>query len=772
MAYGLEYRSEWMMQNDTDIVRVSIFDTDLITDDLPVIVNMVPSGNPLTISIIDNDKDKYKAIKSRQAKIEVLTSNEVGFETFADASDNRYRVEIRLNPDGANTPLLFGFLSLADNQEDFLPDPNVLVLTATDHLGMIKDIPMTMPSGAVPSGKSKMIDYLSWCLRKTGLDLEIYVVNNLRHGSGELTNAATFSSAGNYFVTNSLLTNFFYPGQPLTISGTASNDGSFEVESVDNSGVVTQVTLTTAITVGEVAAGASFSDDTSNEYFYDHYLDAKTFEAEIGACEDCYQVIEKILGFDCFVTQYAGRWWIFRIDEWDTNDIYVTRYDYTGAFVSFEAGTTYNKSIGRGEDLSPVLADFLLMADRPHGSAKLTFNYEFPKEIPCNKEFERGDLIGDDGTEVVEDITYTRKKYELDCWDLLWSDVTGDQPATIDIEVKRLFNELDYEQSRYINIPQEVTGKFHFIRSESIPVMAGDKMTIDITRSLSADISGTTNYSDQCLQVRLYASDGTWWTHHGRTSTANDYPFWRQCMTEFEIDDLDLEWYVIEGDEEDDQRNHISLYDGETAPFPKDGEIKICVFQSNLYRPDADTHIHKIDFEYIPKINGTFSKYTGQYQKVTRSGSGYLAKIDDTVNVGDSPKPILKGGIFRQISTYVFKLAERWFPYNVFGLTLPQDGNDYAHPYGEVQIRSVFNQYRNANRIFSGSVAGLTEDWPDLIHKYSLTDVNPNTTDRFFMLASFEQNWKSGYFSGTWIEVYKAPGKSYTEDREFKYISQ
>jgi hypothetical protein len=103
---------------------------------------------------------------------------------------------------------------------------------------------------------------------------------------------------------------------------------------------------------------------------------------------------------------------------------------------------------------------------------------------------------------------------------------------------------------------------------------------------------------------------------------------------------------------------------------------------------------------------------------------------------------------------------------------LPQDGNVYSHPYGEVQIRSVFNQYRNANRVFTGSIKGLSEDWPDLIHKYTLTDTNPNTNDRFFMLASFEQNWKSGYMSGTWIEVYKEPGKGYSEDREFKYISQ
>ena len=34
------------------------------------------------------------------------------------------------------------------------------------------------------------------------------------------------------------------------------------------------------------------------------YLDAKTFEADAGERENCYTVLEKILGHDCFVTQY------------------------------------------------------------------------------------------------------------------------------------------------------------------------------------------------------------------------------------------------------------------------------------------------------------------------------------------------------------------------------------------------------------------------------------------------------------------------------------
>lgn len=773
MAYGLEYRSEWAMMDGLNTVRVSIFDTDTLTDDPPTIVNLTPSGNPLLISIIDNDKNKYKAIKSRQAKIEVLTSSEIGFETFADAADNRYYVEVRLNPDTTNKGLFFGYLSLADNSEDFLPDPNILVLTATDHLGMLKDIPLTTGAGLNPTGKSKMIDYLSWALRKTGLNLQIMAVNNLRHGTTSLTigasggpTQATFSFAGQYIVIDAI-TSFFYVGQSITISGTTSNNGSVTVTNVDTSSPSVTVVYIDAPIVSESATSCVFTDDTSDEYFYNHYLDAKTFEAEIGACEDCYTVIEKILGYDCFVTQYNGQWWIFRIDEWDSNSIYVTEYDYLGEFVSFHSPTNYNIFIGRDEDIKPYLADWRLSAERPHGEVKLVFNYENPKEIPCNVDFERGDLIGDDGTEEVEEVTYTRKKYELDCWESYFSGPSGDEPATVDIEVKRLFNELGYEDSRYINIPP-TSGEFTFIMSEGMTVEAGDKFELSVTRRIDGNPGGTGTYRDPSLQIRLYGDDGTYWTCRGGNTLSSSPKVWTQCDATFTTDQRHF-WF--EGLLEDDQREPVSTYDSDGLPFPVSGVVKICVFQSSLWGGTYATKIDKIDFTYYPRINGAYQKYSGQHQKVTRNPEDYLAKLDETVYVSDSPKPLLKGGIFRQIDADTFKLCKVWYPYNVFPSGL-SGSYDSAHPYGEVQIRSVFNQYRDAYRIFVGSINGLTEDWPDLIHKYSILDVNPNTNNRYFMLSSFEQNWKTGLMSGVWMEVWRSPGKAYTEDREFKYISQ
>lgn len=773
MAYGLEYRSEWAMMDGLNTVRVSIFDTDTLTDDPPTIVNLTPSGNPLLISIIDNDKNKYKAIKSRQAKIEVLTSSEIGFETFADAADNRYYVEIRLNPDTTNKGLFFGYLSLADNSEDFLPDPNILILTATDHLGMLKDIPLTTGAGLNPTGKSKMIDYLSWALRKTGLNLQIMAVNNLRHGTTSLTigasggpTQATFSFAGQYIVIDAI-TSFFYVGQSLTISGTTSNNGSVTVTNVDTSSPSVTVVYIDAPIVSESATSCVFTDDTSDEYFYNHYLDAKTFEAEIGSCEDCYTVIEKILGHDCFVTQYNGQWWIFRIDEWDSNSIYVTEYDYLGAFVSFHSPTNYNIFIGRDEDIKPYLADWRLSAERPHGFTKLTFNYEYPKEIPCNKDFSAGDYIEDLTEEVVDGETMYPKSYQLSCWNFWKQDVPGGSdyhatPTLGEVFIKRIFNQYDYEFQRYVVMTYPTYPNPNIIESEGIEVSIGDKFDFGFDYRFSTDIDDGP-FTNSHSQIRLEGTDGSVYFLDGNGE-------WLLSDSTWSINYSFLQDYYNTDDE--DMSEWKSFYIQDIDRIPVDGKIFIVINWGNYSQLSSrELYIKDVSFTYYPFVNGSHTRYTGQYQKVTRNPEDYLAKLDETVYVSDSPKPILKGGIFRQIDVDTFKLCKVWYPYNVFPSGL-SGSYDSAHPYGEIQIRSVFNQYRDAYRIFEGSINGLTEDWPDLIHKYSILDVNPNTNNRYFMLSSFEQNWKTGLMSGVWMEVWKSPGKAYTEDREFKYISQ
>jgi hypothetical protein len=156
---------------------------------------------------------------------------------------------------------------------------------------------------------------------------------------------------------------------------------------------------------------------------------------------------------------------------------------------------------------------------------------------------------------------------------------------------------------------------------------------------------------------------------------------------------------------------------------------------------------------------------TGYYRIVS---STYLTIGNSTAVVLDrAPTVITESGTINEV---VYVLTKWFYPANVF----PSGPTDitYVHPYGELQIRSIINQYRRHCRIVSGGVMGLTPaSHPDLIYKYSLTDNNSNLNDRFFMLVSYEQDWKTGAWSGTFIEVYHQEGKIYTDDREFKFIT-
>lgn len=134
------------------------------------------ADNPLTISTIDNDEDKFTVIKSKQAVIQCYTSAAININRFCQGGDNRYYVSIVCG----TTQLLYGFLSLGDLGQTFQPDPNLLVLTATDGLGFLNDEPLVNFDGDNPLGTWPIIDYIAWALYRTGLDLDIDVIMNIR----------------------------------------------------------------------------------------------------------------------------------------------------------------------------------------------------------------------------------------------------------------------------------------------------------------------------------------------------------------------------------------------------------------------------------------------------------------------------------------------------------------------------------------------------------------------------------------------------------------
>lgn len=773
MQYGLIYRMEFK-NIEGYTIRTDIIPTDVLIpdDDEPTIISLKGGASPLIISASNNDEDKFTPIRSKSAKIEIRTDtlNGIDSSTFSQGGDSLWRVNCYLQ----DTPQLIfqGFLMMADNQQPFQPDPQYVTLTATDHLAALKEAKLTDLDGLNPIGKYRVADLINFCLRKTGLELSFFVINNLRAGSGQLTFDNVDFSANSINVHEQ--TKFFYPGQQITITGSVSNNITTTVTSVLT--LTNTVANVAATLVDEIATNVTITDTASASHWYDIvYLDAKTFESTIGESINCYDVLSKILGEDCYITQWHGNWWIMRVDEMEDNPFYVAEFSPEGVYIS-TAVDTIEKSIGRLEDSKFANADTLLRFVRPHQFSRETFNYTPPLEIPCNINFSRGDFVS--GT--------NPKLYELDCWTKRRGGPGAyNTPITITDFIVREFNDNDYEVERYIKItPQTGHSGFsstddEYIESEAIPVNIGDKFVADIDWRFDADISSS-SADLRLFRLILIGNDGSMYIL-GEAVVGDGHPIWYPLSFTSPLNTGKGATPVVFGSQDETEWQNKTWT---APPVPVTGELFIWLNQAytNAAVPSGTViNYANLRFEYIPLINGTYAKVTAQQLQVTRLNDGYLANRDNEVFISDSPAPILKGSMFlNPAGEYI--LFPNWFAAAPWGNSYPPN-QDYLHPYGYIQVFSVWNQYKGYNNpsngrgiginIFQGSVYGLTDSWPDLLHKILLTDANQQTNNRFFMILSIEQDWKSCIWQGTFIEVYnRVILKSYNDTFTFKYINE
>jgi hypothetical protein len=176
MAYLLGFQMQWLNQEDA-IETVNIYDRESGTG-TTTFTQLEGADDPCHIFIVDNNESKFTPIRAKQAEIKFNSTATENLNTFIGSNDNRWEVE-KLT----GTEVKFrGFLVIDDLDEDFLDSDasNVVTLIATDNIGLLKDEPLTKTDGTNPRGYFSIIQYIAWCLQKTGLNLPINVVHNVK----------------------------------------------------------------------------------------------------------------------------------------------------------------------------------------------------------------------------------------------------------------------------------------------------------------------------------------------------------------------------------------------------------------------------------------------------------------------------------------------------------------------------------------------------------------------------------------------------------------
>lgn len=783
MPYATEYRLEWSTMSAVDttgeripsqIVRVSIFDTLSEADETNV-VDLTPSGDPLHILVVDNDEDKFKVVRGKQAVIQFASNSTQNINLFTDSPDKRWLVEIYTNPDTDNVAIFKGHLIMSGLEQPFLPPPQVITLRASDGLAGLKDIFLVEDNGDEPAGKYRIAELIALCLKRTGHNFNINVINNIRTGTGTLSitdNSVTFSSPENIISLSPDHVGYFYPGQQITITGTGSNNGTYTVLAAGTIAFFTLVYLAENLT-DESLTNATFSDDATTGHLYDKcYLDVRSFFSN-GEFEDCFTILEKILGESCAIFQYKGEWWIIRIDEYEavSNPFYRFIFDTDGDVVSNDTPDLI-KNVGSTEDRKLALAQAVVRMDSMHRHIKETYEFEPFDEIICNGEYTRGDPTADPDVTVAG---YTA--YELDDWDV--SKDWGSNETTPDIKssIQRTFGPLGDEEQRFIMLtyPSDyLQGSLNYIRSCAIPMsrLAKWRFNFDVSAMTNPAGDGTVPAIGMFL---FYGASGTIYALYPVDGTAawlnTDPPIdlsWRVTNAEYTLFRTGISWAMFT----DVDKTEWQSCNIEGPPVPEEGELKIFLTGANKNSGGFDTfniRYQNLSFEYREYIGGTYDKYSGQFHQVTRDpATGFSAKRENQVYISDTTNPQNKGAIF--IFGSRFHTTTVFYSSAPFGLGNPP-GPEYFHRYGYLQAYDVWNQYRNSSRIFPGVGYGLGVDWVDLVHKIAITDADFNTNNRYFILISLNQNWKTGLWEATFIEVFRSDvPKSYADDHLFKYI--
>jgi hypothetical protein len=175
MAYHLTYYIEFNNQI-TERIKIGIYRKDIIPDQVTTLKCTFCNKK-----YINGQGDKYDTVISSELNFGVFIgiNDTVDFDDILVSFTDEWKVTL------SNDEQLdfVGFLVPNECKAAFRDKPYEIELTATDGLGYLRDIDLTDIDGANFSGTNFLIEYVSGCLKKTLLDLDIRVYCNIYEGS-------------------------------------------------------------------------------------------------------------------------------------------------------------------------------------------------------------------------------------------------------------------------------------------------------------------------------------------------------------------------------------------------------------------------------------------------------------------------------------------------------------------------------------------------------------------------------------------------------------
>jgi len=759
-----------------------ISDNDNLIDDGAdaQLINLNGTGEPSKLSTLDNNEDPFTVIKALQLVKKFHSEAGLNMNTFASGSDNRWSVH---NYIGDATQTVFkGFLVLDDMSERFMFDPNEVVLTANDGLGLLKDIPLTDFDGRNPSSYNRIIDYIAWCLSKTGLQLQINCAFNIKNKGliGDIRIPGI--GAQHFFEVNYLDAKTFE-----NTAGTCINCYQVleyilgeEAEIFQAKGMWWIVRKderehpTRGLYISTFDSYGTFIENLG-ERVYNKIIqkEEKVFFSKEETNVVPSRPLKSVeLDFDyeipleipdnvdfirgSVIDDSDPLTKTYQIDDWDlvrwnagtiTSNAYIKRvfnvanyeiekYVVITPSTSFETATFLrSKPIYVGiKDRLNISVDFRFSTDISGGSDIFFFIIE-----PY--------LIDDNG------------KY----WQLLninrgngyeWSGPFTSLTQSV-IEEHWIPNDID--DSKWRNISYAI---------DEMP--ANGRLYVGLMQPNQHSTS-----FDNLLEI------------HYSNLSVEYHPFINGSYTKFKGQSQTV---TQDGNYKAKRKKPVYISDSPKRLFK--GSLHQVLIYNNIITASVQFTSGSISGIGISSMLGNKKYLFYPYQRILIQGSSgsngfFVVKDVIYVNPGDYTAvsfytygaTVTNGEIATvTISEASFKLSDPFYNAALYPAGYPDI--TYLHPYSEIQVFDVWNQFKNDMRVFQLTAQGIDLGYGDaygyndscnILHKYFLNDVTENTVNRIFSLLWFDQNFRNQEWTGLLRETFNfTRDKNYT-GRVFKY---
>lgn len=619
MAYGLNYTSQFASTEALLTYELNIYRKDYSS----TIKNIVLGGTPAVQEW--QDDDPKKAIKGCTLSVNIINTGVVQLADFYSNEDDTYLVELKLIE--TDQILFKGYLLQSDCEEIQVDFYHEIKITATDNLGLLKDI--TLSQAAFKYGPPTTT-YGSFAY-SSSYPSSIFFACNIPPNTSypEINVGSNITFNGQSYIVrfvNIATTPGYGFSRLYTLDRTVPSFTTFDGylgwrAIVDLNGYLSLAQIialclkSTQLELGcRVLSQLYPIDGDTGRWLDDTFLLGTTFKSG-DSWDSCYDVLEKIMSryyASCF--QSYGIWYIVRWGElWN-------RRTSTGAELlgwAYDEDMTYSIDITEIKDFyyaegNDIEAGLLRSILRPYNYVRETFNYNQPADILKNANFTNLGALRNEYN--VGSITY--REYELPDW-YNYAPSPGPYPSRF-IRVES--DSIGQELGRYVVVVGPTWDSSGGIQSS------------DITVSKDDVIEWTFTYRSNVSQPGVVGNVFIVWLKNGSTNLyLNNNGEWTNIRGFY--------FNVLSGDNTN-QWHTVSIKSNQ-VPFNGVITVHLGTVVSNLI---FESQFKDLSFNIIYSINGS-TKIIGHTHKDSQNVSLKNNSSQDIL-MDDSPRSTINGTQF------------------------------------------------------------------------------------------------------------------------------